>query len=776
MAVEPRTYDLRPQQLSWPLRLVDAGPRSFYRAALASLAATSLLTMLIASRIRPRGPLRVPQRDMIVAAAVALCVSAGLGLLSALARGRVRPAWLDRAMDPGERAAVWLALAAWIPFLAIVAYYRAKATFPPSVRWINFGFTDKRWETAAYLLGALAPMIFLVTAARLLRVARDQHPRSSRDWFAGLFPRFPADEGVTAVTPDASPSGARASRWRRVLARTGGIVTALGLAWYFFGPPWYLERTTSPISHQEDVFLVGFQAIARGHLPYIGVAGVQYGPGTQLASYWFMRHAASFSVVGFRESWATYEWVGASFLFAAFFLAFGYARGLAASLLSALAYPALHEVAFNAKGHFDGYWAWANPLRYAGAIALIILLPAVIRRCPSWRGAAGGIVLGLAWGLMSYMGQENLAAGAVGALAVGGLLLLSHTLSWPAVRAGLLAALSGFLLVWLPILGFYAAHGDLGQFLNLYFLSPRYVAEGYSDTTWQGASHESSPMTTMFYVLPFLLAVMALLAALDFRPLRIAAEWSRERILLVVTLLAAILLYQGALLRSDTTHLTGTLLAVPALVVVASTVLPRLLGGRLRATLIFSGAVLIAGSFALLPTAAYSCHSLRAAVEAPYLDRQLLATQNRAGQSATLAARRVGPGLASARSCCDRSRVPMPVFVNAMNRLHAIVGNRTTYVVDVRNGYPGLVYFVADLTPAPVLFDKYTTILNEPQLRAYNAYFRSRVLARIQALVTNSLHAPEARYFLHRYPRAQEITLSYGHRPYYILLRPPSRA
>ena len=675
-------------------------------------------------------------------------------------------------MAPGERAAVWLALAAWFPLLAIVAYYGARATFPSSVRWINFGFTDKRWEIAAYLLGALVPMIFLVTAARLLRVARD-HPRSSRDWLAGLFPRFPVGEAVTVVTPGASPRDAGARRWRRVLGRTGGIVTALGLAWYFCGPPWYLDRTTSPISYQEDVFLVGFQAIARGHLPYIGVAGVQYGPGTQLASYWFMRHVASFSVVGFREAWATYEWVGASLLFAAFFLAFGYARGLAVSLLSAVAYLPLHEIAFTAAGQFDGFWAWANPLRYAGAIALIILLPAVIRRCPSWRGAAGGVVLGLAWGLMSYMGQENLAAGAIGALVVGGLLLLSHTLSWPAVRTGLLAALSGFLLVWLPILGFYAAHGDLGQFLNLYFLSPRYVAEGYSDTTWQGISHvPSPPMSTMFYALPFLLAVMALLAVLEFRPLRIAAEWSRERILLVVTLLATILLYQGALLRSDTAHLTGTLLAVPALVIVAGTVLPRVLGGRRRATLIVSGAVLIAGSFALLPAAAYSWPSMRAAVEAPYLDREVLAAQPRAGQPATLAARRVGPGLAGARPCCDFSKVPMPVFIHAMNRLHAIIGNRTTYVVGVRGGYPGLVYFVADLTPAPVLFDKYTTILNEPQLRAYYAYFRSRVLARTQALVTDSLHAPEARSFRQRYPGAQLITLIYGHRRYYVLLRP----
>ena len=83
-----------------------------------------------------------------------------------------------------------------------------------------------------------------------------------------------------------------------------------------------------------------------GPIPYIGVARVQYGPGTQLASYLLMRRVHAFSVVGFREAWALYQWAGASILFVVFFLAFGYVRGLAVSLLSALVYPALHMVAF----------------------------------------------------------------------------------------------------------------------------------------------------------------------------------------------------------------------------------------------------------------------------------------------------------------------------------------------------------------------------------------------------------------------------------------------
>jgi hypothetical protein len=45
-------------------------------------------------------------------------------------------------------------------------------------------------------------------------------------------------------------------------------------------------------------------------------------------------------------------------------------RGLAASLLSALVYPVLQLMGFLPGGTYAGYYGWANPLRYAGAIYL----------------------------------------------------------------------------------------------------------------------------------------------------------------------------------------------------------------------------------------------------------------------------------------------------------------------------------------------------------------------------------------------------------------------
>lgn len=764
------------------LRAAGEGPRPFYRTAVVSLVATSVAAMSVAALVRPAGPLPGSQRHIFAGALAVFCVSAVAGLAALGAGGRVRPpGWLDRVAPPRERAAVWLALAAWFPFTLIVVYYRARATFPPPVRYLYSPYDDKRWETAAYLLGTVAPAVWLVTAARVLEVGR-RRPATWRAWLAGLFPRRvprraaadPAPEpraGQHAGSEADSRAGGRRGA-RQVLVLAAGLATSLGLAWYFTGPPWDLSSTSMAISRQEDVWLSGFQAMAKGRLPYVGVAGVPYGPGMQLASYLLMHHVTSFSVVGFRQAWALEVWAGVSVLFAVFFLAFGYLRGLAVSLLCALVYPALGMVGFQPGGSYAGYLGWASPLRYAGMIALVLLLPAVIRRCPGWSGAAAAGALGALWGLMSYIAQENLAGGAVGALAVAALLLLSGSASWPAVRTALAMVLAGAALTWAPVLAYYAAHRQLGGFLSAYLLFPQAVAAGINDTPWAGFDNGTSALTPMFYTLPFVLAVLALLTVVQFRPLGAAAGWSRERICLVATVVTAVLLYQGVLLRSDASHLTGTLLMVPAVVVMAGAALPRLLGARRRATAVVVGTAVIAASFTLLPANLYSWGRVRTAAELPYLDRQQQAAGSPAGPPATLAGWRVGPGLSDAAQCCQGSPVSMPAFVRLMEQIRAIVGNRPAYVVNFHGAYTGLVYFVADLNPVPIgSFEYDGSTLTEAGLKAYLTDFRTRVLPETQAVLTYDLQAPEARYFLRRYPKAQQIKLRYDNQDYFVLLR-----
>jgi len=773
--------------LARAMRIVDVGPRYLYRWALASLAVTCLLAIPIALLVRPPGVLPRPQQVTIAIALVGLAIVVLL-MLAALRwppgrRGR----WLDRIAAPEQRAAVWLALTAWFPLLLVVAYLRARATQPPAVVWINFGYLDKRWVTSAYLLGALAPMLLLVAAARVLAAGRER-PASWRSWLAGLAPRRvpggrpPGSAPWAGAEPPAASGGPARAAWRGLARRpalraAAGVLTSLAIAWYLYGPPWYLGRPgAAGIGLQEDVFLSGLQAIYRGAIPYIGPASVQYGPGAQLLSYLYMRHMGGFSVIGFRESWATFQLAGATILFVVFFLAFGYLRGLMATLLSALIYPALPSMGFQPGGSYDGLFGWSDPLRYVGAIALILLLPAVIRRCPTWRGLASAAGLGLLLGATSYLAQENLIGGVVGALAVSALLLLTGTSSVRPVATALLAALAGFLVVWVPVLVYYAARGVLARFLQLYFLVPQAVAGGYSNTPYGGhkataaAQAAQARWETFFYVLPFLLAAAALLVVVRFRPFRVAWEWSRERIALAAIVITTILLYQGALLRSDPAHLYGTMLATPGLVIMAATVLPRLLGAWRPVTLAVAG-VAVAASFLLLPWGTVSSASPASLAAAPYLDRQRLAAEPAPVAPTTTAGGRVGAWLAAIPLCCQGDSVPVPSLIAFMDYLHAIIGSRTTYVVSFPAAYPGLVYFVADLTPAPVPIDVHTMVMNMPQYVAYLADFQSSVLPKTGALVTPSLDAAEARYFLDRYPGAREILLSYGDQLLYVLIR-----
>ncbi len=769
------------------LRIAGAGPRPFFRAALASLTATCVLVIVIALEIRPAGPLPGAQRDVIIISLAALGMAGVTTLVRVLVPAPARDALADRFAAPAQRAAIWLALALWFPLLCAVAYYRASATLPLTQVWINFGYTDKRWLTAAYLIGALAPMVLLVAATSVLEAGRAQ-PATWRAWLRDLAPhRRPGTVPASTVTAESGAADIGASgnatgdggltaapRRRRGagLRLTAGLLTALGLAYYFCGPPWYLNRVSgSPaLLYQEDVYLTGLQAISRGAVPYIGPAAVQYGPGSQWFAYEYMRHFATFSVVGFRESWAMFEWAGVSVLFVVFFLTLGYVRGLIAALLCALIYPAMHQLEFVPGSAYSGLFAWANPLRYAGAIALLLLLPAAIRRAPARRGVLIAFVLGLIWGLLSYVGQENLAAGAVGALVLAGLLLFSGTAAVRSVATSLVAVLGGFVVAWLPVVVFYASRGLLGRFVYLYFLDPRAVAEGYSNTPWggvhptRGEAALDAPWAHMYYALPFLLAVLALLAVVKFGPFRVATQWSTDRITLVACLVTTVLLYQGAMLRADADHITGTMLALPVLVVAVATVLPRLLGGRRLRTIGLAGALIFAASFLLLPVKSYEFSSIARQAAAPMLDRQRLAAERVPPTPLTVADQRVGPGLWAKWKCCQTFGEPMSTFIRLANELHAIVGNRVTYVENFMAGYPGAIYFVADLRPAPTALDLATMVFTRQQEASYLATFRTSVLPETQALVTDTLRTVPVRDFEQRYPDYQLIELRWTHR------------
>ena len=61
-------------------------------------------------------------------------------------------------------------------------------------------------------------------------------------------------------------------------------------------------------------------------------------------------------------------------------------------------------------------------------------------------------------------------------------------------------------------------------------------------------------------------------------------------------------------------------------------------------------------------------------------------------------------------------------------------------------------------------------VFNTRQLAVYEAYYRSYVVPRTQALVTRHLNVQDVREFRSQHPHVKIITLSYRGKPYYVVL------
>ena len=103
-------------------------------------------------------------------------------------------------------------------------------------------------------------------------------------------------------------------------------------------------------------------------------------------------------------------------------------------------------------------------------------------------------------------------------------------------------------------------------------------------------------------------------------------------------------------------------------------------------------------------------------------------------------------------------------------RVLVLGGTEIEYLAE--GAYPGLVYFVADLNPAPIAADEYDgSTLTEAGIQPYLTDFRVKVLPQTHALLTFTLEEPEAQYFLRRYPSARQVKLRYARQDYFVLLR-----
>lgn len=629
----------------------------------------------------------------------------------------------------GRRDAVILGIAAgvWLLGLAWVQWLRLHAGPPGNVTWSLYPFADSRWLVALYWL-TLGCFLFLPLALRWLF---DQGWRSS-----GLPPGDLESDLEDRRLPPLSKRRCGAAVFLAILAATA-----------LFGPPWNLERSKSKIDWHETLHWGGLQAIDRGSMPYVEAASTNYGPGMQLLTYHYMSRVSSFTVPGFREFYTFALWLTAAccLAIAAVFLPWQAAALAAFFLLVASPLTKWHWM----DGILHGFFGWANVLRTAGSLFLAVgayavtlgakhpeAAPASPRRQVLRAGA-----LGVAWGLLAYLAQENYFSGVAVVGGVFGLAVLGRraSLRW-AVRSALGVG-AGFAVVWVPILAVYAAEGQLGAFVHHYFLVPRRFLRGYANMSY-GPILAHDRWGLGFYFTPYLVGILGILTLYGPRPWRPKLPLSQARLLTAAVALAFLVGYPSSLLRSDPLHFLSTLLPLPFVLALGITVLPGILS-PVPAKRWIVGATVAAISVATFLPALRNVDKLVAANLrgrwASFHDG--VASHPPAVAPSHLAAR-FGPTLPA---------FPQLGLYELLKR--EVADDPVLVVVEAltpRPGRPnifeGMLYFGADLRPGPIWMERSDMVATSVDVEAFLEHLERRV-TEFRWLVSSLPAGPEVDVF-----------------------------
>jgi len=644
--------------------------------------------------------------------------------------------WRTNFSQPGLTAFAW-SIAAGITLLLVPVFlvvWRVKAD---DIGGWTYPFLNKRWLGALYAI-SLSSLVLLPPVLRRLHVTALEEPQAA------------------IIQPRATAAWKRAS----------GAAAMLAVAWLLAGPPWHVAAHHRGIDFHEQVHLGPLQAIDKGYVPFVGPASTQYGPGTQFLTYSYMKWTNQFDIVGFREANLVQHFATTVVVCLLAWWTIGFPGALAVLILG-LSFSPLQFFSPAGDGTFQGAYGWGSGLRYLGAL---VVVPLTVRRmlvAPAsgmdWRLLA----IGAAAGVFAWLAQENLSATVAALAFVLVLMLATRTITWWATVSTTAQVAAGSAIVAIPIVVYYLLQGEFARFVRNYFLVPRAVATGFSNSWW--LEGPSNPGYRAFCFTTAVIIVIGVATVWNVREMRLRHPLteSQARLLAYLGVLAAS--YHTALYRSDATHLVNTMIALPFVLVLVFRDLPKWTVRTFMAKSALRAAI-VAAAIWLYPIYGVSS-TLNASVIKPSVLRFQQSTPARIASS--------DPRPAFVRATAHLQDEPTVVvgagsmrqFLEDVSTLKATVADRRTYVLNLANIYTGVIYFMGDLTPAPYLFDRETMMINVALAAESLAYMRERV-NEFDCVISRTLDEPEVKLFLGAHPDARTEMLSLTNAPIYVILKP----
>jgi len=263
---------------------------------------------------------------------------------------------------------------------------------------------------------------------------------------------------------------------------------------------------------------------------------------------------------------------------------------------------------------------------------------------------------------------------------------------------------------------------------------------------------------------------LACLTLYDIKTLTFRRRLTEQQVFFLAALSVFAASYQTALYRSDATHFINTLIALPFVIVIAMRDFPTWVAGTFggRAALRITLGALFFSMFPLRP-------QLTQPVEWLLRPNYSRFTSH---EPEFKPAVKIGlePFRRATAQLSDEPQVmpggpPMADFLRDAVSLRDLIGARRTYIQGAGPYYTGLIYFMADLVPAPFLFDRETMLVNDALFAEHLRYLQGHI-AEVECVITTDRESAEAKLFATAHPNAQSVTHSLGNVDLIVLRTP----
>jgi hypothetical protein len=342
--------------------------------------------------------------------------------------------------------------------------------------------------------------------------------------------------------------------------------------------------------------------------------------------------------------------------------------------------------------------------------------------------------------------------------------------------AGLGIALGGAIF-WSPILLYYWHHGHLVEYIQNIFMVGSQVLAGLSNIPTSGSIWSFPERRVLFYgFTPF---VMLVGCSTLYKNLELRRPLNWNQVLLLSFLCVSITNFLGSLTRTDITHLLNVSIGLPLLLAYSIKVVPSFVPEKKSLRVSVVAALTIFTFF--ISFYQYDTGWLISRIRNPLkkygdFEQAMEVPPHLAGKSFAKTGYDVLPREAALEPAIsirdDQTFKEMDDYFVLFEEIGSRLEGKTVYVHSIPGAAPGLAYFFADLTPAPIFLDPYTMVFSSDVQTRFLEHYET-IVGEIHCVVSEArdISTPELELFLRANPEAEIEQMSFRGIPIHIVCR-----